>query len=137
MAKEAGVARATVEVRLKSKTMRQFLPDGTETVRRQGDVFHIDRAVYEADIEPDRGMGVPAHGRTFQLLSEEKEAEQQKAAEQQSTQDRIRGVRESVRDQMQSLENARITAKAQEAENLKAAADALKPLERAGARRVG
>lgn len=134
---DKSVKPATVEVRLLSKQWIHRQSDGAEIVRRQGEVFHIDRAAFEADIEPDRGMGRPAHNRTFYLLTDEKSVEQKKVAEQQTTQDRIRGVRESMRDQLQALEDARIRAKAQEAENLKNAADALKPLERPGARRVG
>lgn len=133
---DKSVKPATVEVRLLSKQWIHRTPDGAEVVRHQGDVFHIDRVAFEADIEPDRGMGRPAHNRTFYAVSEDKVAEQRKAAEQQTTQDRIRGVRESMRDQLQALEDARIRSKAQEAENLQTAAAALKPLDRAGARRL-
>lgn len=125
----------TVEVRLLSKRFRHYV-NGVEVERRQGDVFHIDRAAFEADIEPDRGMGRPAYNRTFQSLAADKAVEQRKMAVQEATQKRIDGVRESMREQLQASDDARVRAKAMEAENLRAAAEALKPLERPGARRV-
>jgi hypothetical protein len=132
-------SRSTVEVRLLGKRPQNISGlDGIAVSRHPGDVFLIDRALYEADLEPDRGMGRPAQGRTFAPVAEEKAVEvaKQKAAD--AVQSRIAAVREGVRDQLQALEVARAQSKVQEAENAKAIAESLtKPLERPGARRVG
>lgn len=130
--------KATVEVRLLGKRPQTVMgPDGIAVLRSPGDVFQIDRALWESNLEPDRGMGRPAHGRSFALVSEEKRSEEKKAATAQATQDRINAVREGVRDQLQMLEYSRAQAKVQEAENAKAIAESLKPLDRPGARRIG
>lgn len=131
-------SKATVEVRLLGKRdQNQTLPDGTVVVRKPGDVFPVERAIYEADLEPDRGMGRPAHGRSFALVSDEKAVEQKTATKRQATQDRIAAVRDSSRQQLETFEVARATAKVQEAENAKAIAESLsKPLDRPGARRL-
>lgn len=129
--------RPTVEVRLLGKRPQNISGlDGLAVQRNPGDVFLIDRALYEADLEPDRGMGRPAQGRTFAPVAEEKAVEvaKQKAAD--AVQNRIAAVREGVRDQMQALEVSRAQAKVQEAENAKLIAETLRPLDRPGSRRV-
>lgn len=137
-AAERSEKRALIEVRLLGKCSQSISgPDGVSVTRNPGDVFQIDRALYDADLEPDRGMGRPARGRTFAPVSEEKAAEaaKQKAAD--DVQGRIAAVRNSARDQLQALEVARAQAKVQEAENAKAIAESLtRPLERPGARRL-
>lgn len=130
--------RAIVEVRLLGKRPQNISgPEGVSTLRQPGEVFQIDRALYEADLEPDRGMGRPARGRTFALVSEEKAVAQKREQTAQATQDRIAAVRAGVRDQLNMLEMSRAQAKVQEAENAKLIAESLKPMERPGARRVG
>jgi hypothetical protein len=120
---------STVEVRLLSRRLTRYV-DGVAVEHKQGDVFHIDRAVYEADIEPDRGMGVPAHNRTFLAIAEEQATEttkqQAQADEAAAIQERIRATRESARVQWQAIEDARARMKAQEAEAVRAAAEAMR-----------
>lgn len=126
-----------VEVRLLAPFINQRMPDGTTTLRKRGDVFLVERRIYEADIEPDRGMGRPAQGRAFALVANEKAAEAKKAAAAKSTQDRIASVRASVIDQDRALDAARATARTIEAENARAIAKKVtEPLERPGARRA-
>lgn len=129
MANSQQEQQAPVEVRLLAQRFLHRQPDGSEIMRSKGDVFTIPRAALEADFEPDRGMGRPGHYRTFLPLDDEKAAEQTRqdthAQAAKEVQDRIATVRESMRQQLQATEDARIRAKAQEAEHVKAAAKSL------------
>lgn len=137
--KNAPSAPDLVEVRLVVPTPRgALLIDGVE--RRCGDVFKIDRRIYLASVEPDRGVGRPARSRTFALVADERAAEEQKKAEASAVQDRIAAMRKSVADQEAMRELGAASARAIAAEATAEAKKQLeamtKPMERPGAHRV-
>lgn len=140
----------TVEVRLLAPHFQHEQADGSIVVRKRDEKFHVSRKIYDSSIEPDRGMGRPAHSRTFVALEDEKAKKAAVEDTAQKVQDRIAAVRASVQDQDRAFDAARASAKVLEAENAQKIVDALKknsegeekieavlkPLERAGGRRV-
>lgn len=119
-----------VEVRVTSARYRTEV-DGKIVEYRRGDVVSIERAAYDATCEIRDGVKRPSS--TFSLIADEKAAVAAKIDERKANDERFMKGRQAAIEAQEASERARARAVVDQANQAKAMADALAPLERPGA----